>query len=170
MEKLRNYVQHRGLPIHMISFDFKRIDADSSFKLLYTITPNLTPKQIEKDKRFNREVLFEMKEKGGDIDIRPLVREYVEVLADIHTELRKVLQGFLPKWEEIILNVIERFKKEFQGVTPLGLELIAEDNGEISDSAAIFTELIESRKYLEKKNQNLINLTKRYVTSEIIEK
>lgn len=169
IEKLRNYVQHRGLPIHAISFNFNRIDTDNSFKLLFTITPNLTPRYIEEDERFNREVLSEMKGKGKDIDIRPLVREYIEVLGNIHADLRKTLHIYISQWEETILSAIDHFQKEHTGEGPIALYLITEDDGTLVDSTALIKEVIESRKNLENKNQNLINLTKRYVTSEIIE-
>ena len=42
--------------------------------------------------------------------------------------------------------------------------------GLYADEAPIFTEFIDQRKYFETKNQVFTNLTKSFVTSEVIEK
>lgn len=168
MEELRNYSQHRGWPIHGLVYHNELVGEDiANGKLRTNVAPYSSTKFLEEDSRL-RTLLSELGTKGEDFDIIPLVREYVEVLADIHKEVRETLQPRTQKSEEVILATINRFEQE-SGGRSVGLELTSE-NGDKFTTVYVIKELVTSRQELERKNQNLINLPKRFVTSEIIEK
>jgi hypothetical protein len=47
MEALRNYVQHRGYPIHGVTFNASWID--NRERLMYAVTPYIMPAQLQED-------------------------------------------------------------------------------------------------------------------------
>ena len=74
-------------------------------------------------------------------------------------------------WESVLNESIERFKSNYPDEKIVGLAAVKrETNGSYSDKVPIFTEFIDQRKHFEKKNKMLTNLTKSFVTSEVIEK
>ncbi len=172
MEAVRNHVQHYGWPIHSVEYHSQLMGEIAKPKFLFAITPFMKTKYLEEDKEFKSTVLSELKsvEKQKGIDLRPIIRDYIEALADIHTKVRALIQEHIKESEELFIVAIRRFQKKYPGVDPYGLELIVENNGEIITAVFILKEFVESLKTLEKKNKNLVNLSKRYVTNEIIEK
>jgi len=172
MEAVRNHVQHHGWPIHSVEYHSQRMGEIDKPKFLFAITPFIKTKYLEEDKEFKTTTLNELKsiEKQKGIDLRPIIREYIEALADIQTEVRASIQEHIRESEKLFTDAIRRFQKKYPGVNPYGLELITENNGEIITAVFILKEFVESLKTLEKKNKNLVNLSKRYVTNEIIEK
>ena len=173
MEALRNYVQHRGFPIHSIIFEAKSVDTETKARnrVLYTLTPFIRAAELEDDSKFKRAVLKELRTMGSDVDIKPLVREYLECLGKVHGKIRELIRRNVSSWEEEISGAIERFKSAFGTQTSItGLAIVTEtEDGVYSESETIFTEFIERRRKMESKNRILDSLASRYVTNEVLE-
>jgi hypothetical protein len=106
MEALRNYVQHRGLPVH-------GIDHWGSWKVDPTretaanvVTPFLRVSALREDGKFKRSVLTELEELGERLDVKPFVREYVEGIGHIHTSFRELIASDLERWDHLITDAI----------------------------------------------------------------
>ena len=88
MEALRNYVQHRGLPAHAISFSGSRVELpDGSTRNRHTVDYALSPSQIRADGGFKSRVLTELEsvcDEKGLVELMPHVREYISRLAVVH--------------------------------------------------------------------------------------
>ena len=171
MESVRNHVQHYGWPIHSVEYHSQLMGVMDKPKFLFAIIPFMKTKYLEENKKFKPTILSELKsiENQKGIDLRPIIREHIEALTDIHTEVRASMQEHIKESEDLFAVAIRRFQKKYPDVTPYGLELIEEDNGEMITAVFILKELVESLKNLQKKNKHLVNLSKRYVTNEIIE-
>lgn len=170
MDALRNYVQHRGYPIYSVTYNSKLVrDSD---KWLYSMTPYINATELEQDSKFKKAVLDEIKSLGDKIDIKPLLREYIEALGKIHEKVRATLQSHIKEWEQIVLDSFDRFRQaDRQSDSVVGLAaVVRSDDGTYSETIQLFKGFIEYRRNLEKKNRNLVNLAKRYVTSEVIVK
>jgi hypothetical protein len=158
MEAIRNHVQHYGWPVHMLSHN---LDLD-------TIAPKLVIGFVEKDKGISSEILLKLKQTGENIDIRPLIVEYMDVISNVHSEIRIMLRPFINEWEQIINNTFDRFEKQFPNIVP-GLTLISQD--EHVESTIIIKETIEERKILEEKNQASVTTNvKCILANEILNK
>jgi hypothetical protein len=171
MEAMRNYVQHRGFPIHNIGFPHERTGPEDDFQLSNRVIPMISLSALEDDNNFKKSVLKELKEiyKKDLIDVRPLIREYIEGIGRIHKKTRDLLHSDLFGWEKILDDTIAKYKDSFGKEIPLaGLVIIIEnDKGGWEESKAIFKEFVEKRKALEKKNRRFINLCKSYASNEI---
>lgn len=176
MEALRNYVQHRGFPIHSILFSGQWLDIDSneSSRLLHTVVPRISATELAADDKFNQTVLKEMlatPSKDG-IDIRPLIRKYVEGIGEIHEKVRELIRSDTKHWESVINDTIHKFEIEFGAEESLaGLVVVTEgyDNHWI-ERKPIFKELVQRRQALENKNRVFVNLHKRYASNKIRKK
>ena len=171
MEALRNHVQHCGFPVHILSFQHSRVDRQKKNLLRYAITPYLRPKDLRADDSFKKETLKEIESMGDEIDLKFLVRDYMEGFSIVHSDLRKKIHQKCTEWESVLNEAIELYKANNPEENTIGLSaVIRKEAGLYKDDISLFLDFIELRKYFEKKNNALINLTLRFATNEIIEK
>jgi hypothetical protein len=167
MEALRNYVQHRGYPLHGVTFDARWLDDWK--KARYAVTPYMKIAELAEDGKFKAAVLEELKARGDTADIKPIVREYVDGLGKIHTEVRTQIRSLVEESDTVIRGAIERYRKADPiEDSVIGLAAVRREERAFTDSIQLFEELLDYRKGFERKNRNLNNLAKRYVTSEAI--
>jgi hypothetical protein len=171
MDALRNYVQHRGFPIHSLSFPMKREGEDLSI-IKFSITPTLILKDMEEDGKFKKSILKELKELGDKIDLKLLTREYVDSLVRIHLKTRDVLKPYLDNSENIYLDAIDKFKSRYpKEESIVGLSVgMKMKKGDYEKHFELFTKPIAYRKTLEKKNRSKGIFSKGYISTEIINK
>src|SRR6266498_3105579 len=166
MEALRNYVQHKGFPIHSIKFSHKRVDVGSDFQLLHRAIPLIGVLELAEDGNFKKSILKELQEiQHNDwVDARPLIREYAEGICNIHEKIREIVRADLPAWEKSLDDTIEKFQNEYGKEIPLAGLVIeaAEDGSRRSETKYISKGSVERRQALEKKNGLFVNLHKRY--------
>lgn len=173
MEALRNYVQHRGFPIHSIMFsgEWLDIDSEAESRLHHSVIPRISVTELASDEKFNQTVLKEMLtvQNKEIIDVRPLVREYVEGIGKIHEKIRELTRDDLINWENIINHTIEIFQKEYgANISLAGLVIVTQqENDHQIERKTIFKEIMKRRQVLERKNAIFGNLRKRYASNEI---
>ena len=71
MYALRNHVQHRGLPVHGISF--RPYSESDGFRI--SIDPYLRPSLLQKEGKFKGTVLKELLAMGDTVSMKPLLRD-----------------------------------------------------------------------------------------------
>jgi len=174
MEALRNYTQHRGFPIHTVRFSSKRVGGIENYQLLHNVIPLLKPFALAEDGKFKKSILNELLEIQNDeyVDIRPLLREYIEAIGKLHELIREKMKLDVQNWEEILNKVFDRFKEKFGADTSLvGLAIVIENEvGKWEEHKTIFSEFIEKRKKLELKNRFFNNLHKKSASNEVFQK
>lgn len=170
MEALRNYVQHRGYPIQSLTYNNKLVGKDPNGRFLFSITPYIHVQEFEKDNKFKKEVLKEIKRLGEKIDLKPLIREYVESLWNIHAKIRELLKSDILAWEQLLQNTLNKIQSKNSKIRPnISLSAVRQnEDGSYIDSFEIDKFSIEYRQELQRKNSTFINLAKRHVTNEIV--
>lgn len=170
MEAMRNYVQHRGFPIHKWTYNSKRIESNDTVQHLFSITPFIKPDELELDRKFKTAILDELKKIGNELDIKPLLREYVSAIANVHKKLREIIDADIIEWENRLFSMINVFKERIEPEECLiGMAAVRMlGNNTYTDIEPISTDFIKRRKALEQKNKHFEYLERRYVTSEII--
>jgi hypothetical protein len=106
MEAMRNYVQHRGFPVHKWTFHTKRVERKGKSQVLFTLAPFIDVQELRQDKKFKKEVVEELEKIGNEIDIKPFVREYVAGIGNAHEYIRSVICEDVLKWEKQIIACI----------------------------------------------------------------
>lgn len=95
IEALRNYAQHRGLPVHNLQYNSTFHPDSPNDSSEHSITPSLRVSRLKEEKKFKSSVLKELEAIGDLIDLKPLVRQYMESLGRIHCESKQTLGSFV---------------------------------------------------------------------------
>ena len=114
MEAMRNYSQHRGLPLHGSSYAISHQEPDL---LQYSVATNIDVEQLKGDDAFKQTVLAEISEEK--LSVEPLIRDYLAGLNAAHLKVRKLLQVRVAAWIEVIRGAIaEHVDSSPYGKTP----------------------------------------------------
>lgn len=166
MEELRRHAQHRGLPIHGASFSSSWVGGLKEGMLSFSASSRIDLDRLRADKKFKKSVI----EPFGDkvVKAETLVRDYLEGLSAVHEQTRKDLDPTFGLARRTILEAIEEFRMGSGDDETYGLRVIAltnEDN--VNWESAVFAELHEYVEQLRRKNRPMVNLTRRFVTSNV---
>lgn len=162
---LRNFVQHSGWPVHSLSHK-RSLVAQESEKRHRLLTTAYLHLDYLVGSKFPSGILKELESMGKKIDVKPLVRENMGSFGRLHHCVREIMGPHLPKWEAVIQESISDFKAQHGDVT-VGLAAVAVDEfGETIEAHQLFTEFIERRHFLEKRNRHLAIDAKSYISSE----
>jgi hypothetical protein len=168
MEALRNYVQHRGLAVHLTKHDARRTSIEKEGLREYSTKLFSRKEELENDGSFKKSVLEEM---SGDIELMSTARKYVESINHAHIQIRELVTLDVKNARELIEGVITDYKNVNNGEC-LGLSAISykesEPIDEIINKHQLFLEWDDVRIKLTSKNQRLSNLSKSYVTGNCL--
>jgi hypothetical protein len=161
MEALRNHVQHSGIPVHRTATGSKWTDPDDGL-LEYSLYFGAQKDALAQDESFKKKVLNEMPE---EVNLRAAARSYIESISRIHKQAREKIESIVESsrlsLDRAIRDYMVIYEKE-----PLGLYAYAYRGEEIVDEVLVLTKWDDVRKELVKRNSELVNLRKRYVTSQ----
>ncbi|ULA64259.1 MAG: hypothetical protein LZF86_110962 [Nitrospira sp.] len=169
--ELRNTVQHHGFPIHSVVYPAGwRGEGDAS-RMVFGISVRMDINHFKEDKKFNKLILEKLEALGSEVDLKLLVRQYVEALGGGHAQLRRMVRPAVQSWDSTIMKMLELFKSAHPTESPAAVINAVIRNGKTFDNAiSIFGDFIKYRKALEAKNGTLVNLGRRFVTGESLAK
>jgi len=162
MEELRNYVQHKGIPVHWTQHNAYSDGTGKDRQLIYSIELASQKEYLREDKKFKKKVLEELPDK---IDLKIATRSYVESMSRVHCAARKFVEKRLNESR----SIIECARDEYQKIYPekfVGLSAMCFEGNQIIDSKSILLDWDDIRLKLTKRNTELVNLTNRYVTGK----
>ena len=168
MEALRNYVQHRDLPVHILRKHNSIVKREPLFVRKNVIQVYAKVDYLRADSNFKKSILSEIEgfEDSESLELIIRIREYLSSLGKIHEKVRKLIKPDITLWEEIIKNIIDMNDKESD--TPGGLKAIKIDSqtNKIIHQFDIFYDFIQRRTELEEKNKYLTHYSFNYVSGE----
>jgi hypothetical protein len=94
MEALRNYAQHRGIPVHSTSVGGRWTSLEESGSLEYSLEFGSLSRLLKEDPRFKKTVLEELPEQ---VDLKAATRQYVEAIGDVHMRNTLPMPGFISR-------------------------------------------------------------------------
>ena len=162
MEALRNYVQHRGIPVHWFQFNNHSDDSGVERLLIFTMELASLKAYLLEDDSFKKKVLEEIPDK---IDLKMATRAYIEGISRIHSSARNFTENVLKESRAIIENAIISYKK-IHSDNCIGLHAICFDDNKIIDRVMLLLEWDDIRLKLNRCNSELINLRRRYVSGQ----
>ena len=165
LEALRNYVQHRSLPIEGVSHQSHwRHLPGGSFRE-HTVIPEIEPARLREDGDFKASVLLELEALGARVDIRPLAREYMASLGRVQKGLRDLMAPDVERWDAIVADLEQRFRS-LGAQDLIGLAVVVREGDEpYAGVVQIFSEPIERRRWLQRENQYLMHYEHALVAS-----
>lgn len=160
MEALRNHAQHRGIPVHFVSQSAHWTSFDEDGRMEFTVDIVAQRRYLEEDEKFKKLILDEA---SDDVDLTAACRRYIESLSAINQFARDLIAESAKSARETIEGAHKRYSELYSeslvGLTASGIE----DGREIS-SVPLFLDWDDVRLELQKRNSQIVNLRKRYVT------
>lgn len=163
MEALRNYVQHRGIPVHYVGQRARWTSSEDDRLMEYSVHIAALRSYLEEDEKFKKAVLSEI---SKDVDLIAASRKYLESISAINEFVRGLLSKPAASAREAIESAHRRYQQVYSesliGLTALEME----DSREVS-AVSLLLEWDDVRIQLQKRNRQLFNLSQRYVTSRV---
>ncbi len=154
MEALRNYSQHRGLPVHGTAYSANWMDdGKPTQRLEYNASLSISMKELEADGSIKASVMEELTALEPTVDLKPLIREYVEGLANVHGKIRTLLDPRVRQAEDLVLHWRAQFTQQAKlQKVPVGLvagrlfkDGTAEEFFSLTDNPIIYAAKLRSR-------------------------
>ncbi|PSB05943.1 hypothetical protein C7B76_30510 [filamentous cyanobacterium CCP2] len=164
MEAMRNYVQHRELPVRILNNKMQLVGTGSNELWKHTIKLSIDINTLSKDGKFKKKVLTELQSLGESVELTPLIRQYLRSIGKIHLKIRELLNSDLSAWEEQIRNPLKQYKEATGYVD--GLRAIAINESKTIETISILEDVIKRRQMLENKNKYLTHYPFHFISSE----
>lgn len=168
MEALRNYVQHRGLAVHLTKHNTRRTSIEADGLREFSTKLFSRKAELESDGSFKKTVLNEM---SGDVDLMNAARKYVESINHAHIQIRELIALNVKNARELIEGAIANYK-ELNNGDSLGLSAISYKKSkpidEIINKHQLFLDWDDVRINLTIKNKRIGNLSTSYVTGNCL--
>jgi hypothetical protein len=167
MDAMRNFVLHHGFPVHKVSYSLAVHETEPRNRISNNISFFASALQLREGK-FKTKILNELEAIDDAVDLKPLVRDYVQCLLTTHGELRTKLDGEIARWEACVREAIKRFSSEFPEV--VGVELlscITYLGSELQGEFRVNLSTMDRRHTLSQRNRGFANYGKRFVTNAV---
>lgn len=165
MEALRNYVQHRGLPIHLLSYKVEKIDTQEGNEFKHKVSPIIRVEDLERDGKFKKTILDELRQANEKVDLKVLTREYIQSILNVHCFIRDLLLEDVKIWERTVNYAYEEYEKKFEKSEMITI-IELDNNGFEKEMIHILYDILKRRKWLEEKNKRSNDFTKNFITGE----
>lgn len=167
MDALRNYSQHRGMPIHGFSYDQNWIKDDDRVEANVSFSVDVDTLAL--DGRFKTSVLNEMKQLSSQIDLKPLTREYIEQLGAAHLALRALITPRIDAAASLLRGANERYESHAGPDRLTGIAVVEErSDGTREKLSGLATTAIEYLARLKGRNSRLANLSRQTLATKTI--
>lgn len=168
-EALRNFAQHRSLPVHDLAWPSQWEDMDApEQRLRFCVVPSISVEELIDEGGFKTSVLTELQASGkSSYPLTPILRRYVESLTSVHRQVRSLLSEQADLDHLALLEIRERAKIAL-GDKLTGLVVTASDeDDQVQEQRHYVQERSWNRRAaLIRKNDDFSNLSRRYVSSE----
>jgi hypothetical protein len=162
MELFRNHAQHFDLPIHWMSSGMRWTELSINGLLECSMDFGVSKSYIMENPKFTRNIL----EKYPDeIDLKSTIRSYIESFSKEHEAARELIKESVQNARQNIEDAYNQYRKvngEFSG----SLNACILNKQDIVEIVPLMLHLDDIRIKLQRKNQKLVNLKKRYITSK----
>lgn len=124
LETLRNFVQHRGVPVGAAHDHWRSELANGTVEKRTTVRVYILLDALASDRKFKKAVLWELQEiDGRKVELGPLVQEWMQTMGDLHAQTREAVADFLPRWRSQIQDAVDEYK-EYHGEDVVGLSAL----------------------------------------------
>ena len=165
IEALRNYSQHREIPIDNIKFFSGREKAQDSetVEIMHALSIGVSKAVLASDVKFKKTALEGMPE---SINLIYCIRSHMEGLWKTHDYLNKTLESVSDESRAVVKNAIDRFEAETKEDS-LGLYALAQESDtDIREKVPMLLDWDDARRQALKKMQALKNLSRCYITGK----
>jgi hypothetical protein len=160
MEALRNFVQHRGVPVHSTVHDGRWTLPENGL-LQFSLEFSSHRDRLAEDPKFKKQVVEEIAEK---VDLKAATRRYVECVSNVHSIAREIVRERVRSARQVIEDAHKRYAEVYRERLT-GLSVLKRMDGRLLDEIPLLLDWDDIRVKLQARNRKLSNLSRMYVTS-----
>jgi hypothetical protein len=163
LDALRNHAQHDALPVHGYSVGRRWTEDHSISEHAFEAVINVS--ELAANPEFKPTTLAELKAGPEKLELKPMVREYVECLSTIHHEFRELTKSAVDQQLRTIAEAKAMLFAAFPDARDIGLAVyLAGDDGiKIGEETQISGVMGRYLEFLQAKNRHLVNFARRRV-------
>jgi hypothetical protein len=160
VEALRNYAQHRSLPVHGLSLNHWKEDKRFNF----SIEPTLSCSQLKEDGKFKAAILKEFSD-DDLIPLKPTIKSYIESLGTIHRKFRDAVASVVKEAMDDMENAQKTFQKQFPDEGLIAFAALPVDAEGFKDGEPLYLgdQLKTHFDYFHRKWSTMVNFSRRKV-------
>lgn len=172
MEALRNYAQHCGLPLHgtTIGGSWSLIETERGLEkgtYRFSASASIALDKLQADPEFKNSALAKFA--GRDrLDVARLTREYIESLSQVQADLRDEMAASVTGWKGAVRSLLAQYAIAAE-CEPHFIMIGEYSGAEPSRGTQLFEGMLSRIEEMSKRNPALINLSRRYVSTELAE-
>ncbi|WP_428409209.1 hypothetical protein [Hyphococcus sp.] len=174
LEGLRNYAQHKGVPIHKFNYKANWLygDDNKNNQAEYFVEPLGDLDIYSSGKIIKSDILLELREylQDGFIDLRPFIRDYISGLGQIQSVVRDATLGMYEQSSATLSSAIDHWKAGQTGAfEPINLSAWeADERGHrISEPVFVNMSARDQIDKLQEANHNFSALRKKFASNAI---
>jgi hypothetical protein len=128
--------------------------------------PIVNVKELARNPNFRKKTLAEIINGPEALQLKPMIRDYVESLSTIHEEFRAKTQSDVDRYLTTIGSAKTRLFAQFPETKDFGLAVFkADDEGlKVGNETGLSKTLHEYLDFLRKKNRHLVSFARRRIT------
>ena len=169
MEALRNYGQHKGLPLQGFTHHTRLVDVhDPQSGIESNVAISISVEELSGDGKFKAATLTELRLLGNYIDIKPMMRRYIESLAIINDAFRAAMVDRIDAGKARLTSAMQRFKgleKNIPSDQTVAFVRVGENGIGYKVLRRFPTYSLEHLKALQSKNSATVNLRLHHITT-----
>ena len=170
MEALRNFSQHRGEPVHSLTissgWEGKGFADNENALLRISVAPKLDLEKLLSDPSFKAGIKGEISDKGRWLDLRLIVREYIQCLGCVHEAMRSHTKPSFDHSCKIVLKVLNDYDACLDKSRSLKVVSIYRESDDVK-METVFEDLTLYVTHLRSSNQTAKNLSKYFITNRV---
>lgn len=160
MEALRNHVQHFGAPVHRVSFGSGWDESRENIKFHLDFVAQ--KKNLKINRKFKKPILEEI---GDEVNLLHAIRSYIESISSIHVFARAIMNDDVDASRHEIEEQIVEYENKY-GSASHTLMVYKVSENDIEEELLLSLYWDDIRQKIQRKNKQLVNLSKRYVSGE----
>jgi hypothetical protein len=163
LDALRTHAQHHALPVYGYSVG-SQWTQDREFSE-HEFKPAISVAELAADPEFKTKTLAELKTGPDKLELKPMIREYVECLSTIHHEFRELTKSAVDQQLRTIADAKARLFASFPDARDIALAVyLADDDGvKIGEETGLSPTMEKYLRFLHTKNNHLVNFARRRV-------
>lgn len=167
MEAIRNYAQHRNLPVSRLSIHNTDFPGHEKTLNHHVVIPSLDLEKLRSDPQFKRSILRELDATGNQyIDVRMLVRKYIEALGRVHSNLQEAISTDLSTWDTLMEMLRNQFEKMWDGEPRSYVIVVCRgSDGDVSEEGFVVEEAVKRRISLSRRNRYVTSYSRQVVSN-----
>lgn len=169
LEELRNYTQHRRLPIDVEMTTFKPTTYGEESQVACALTPMLETANVLEDIKVKARFRPELESQPDRIDLKVHCRGYVHSLFKIHVTVRAQVAPRITQSEALITDLMARYAT-VHNHSLVGLHVVAQTDEEpypiVTEKKPLFKEPLSELRAMQERNDLYPDFARHYVTGQ----